>query len=140
MTLSFGAVNAIGLYVISNDVLEDNDLVLIAGGGTVSLLKIASQGTLGDGSMVYFLGIIDDQVPFTTASLNTAGNTAFLFNIDDIVTVASTDDDSDGIANVEDNCTEVPNGPNDTTTAGPSQNDTDLDGYATCATATWTGV
>jgi hypothetical protein len=129
MTLSFGAVNAIGLYVISNDVLEDNDLVLIAGGGTASLSKIASQGTLGDGSMVYFLGIIDDQAPFTTASLNTAGNTAFLFNIDDIITVASTDDDGDGIANVEDNCTQVPNGPNDTATAGISQNDTDLDGY-----------
>jgi hypothetical protein len=109
LTLSFGAVNAIGLYVISNDVLEDNDLVLNAGGGTSSLLKIASQGTLGDGSMVYFLGIIDDQVPFTTASLNTAGNTAFLFNIDDIVTVAAPDDDGDGIANVEDNCSEVAN-------------------------------
>jgi hypothetical protein len=28
-----------------------------------------------------------------------------------------------------DNCTLVPNGPNDTATAGPSQNDTDADGY-----------
>jgi hypothetical protein len=120
LTLSFGAVNAIGLYIISNDVLEDNDLVLIAGDGTASLLKTASQGTLGDGSMVYFLGVIDDQVPFTTASLNTAGNTAFLFNIDDIVTVAAPDDDGDGIANVEDNCSEV---------ANADQRDTDGDNY-----------
>jgi hypothetical protein len=129
LTLSFGAVNAIGLYIISNDVLEDNDLVLIAGDGTASLLKTASQGTLGDGSMVYFLGVIDDQVPFTTASLNTAGNTAFLFNIDDIVTVASTDDDSDGIANVEDNCTQV---------ANTDQRDTDGDGYGNMCDADFT--
>jgi hypothetical protein len=121
LTLSFGAVNAIGLYVISNDVLEDNDLTLTAGGGTAALVKTATQGApLGDGSVVYFLGIIDDQVPFDTASLNTAGNTAFLFNVDDIVTVLAPDDDGDGVANVHDNCTLVDN---------PDQRDTDTDGY-----------
>ncbi len=38
VTLSFAAVNAIGLHVISNDVLEDNDISLTAGGATASLL------------------------------------------------------------------------------------------------------
>jgi hypothetical protein len=35
-------------------------------------------------------------------------------------------DDYDGVA---DNCKLVPNGPNDTATAGPSQNNTDGDGF-----------
>jgi hypothetical protein len=97
LTLSFAAIHAIGLYVISNDVLEDNDISLTAGGATASLLKSATQGTpLGDGSIVYFLGVIDDQAPITTATLTTAGNTAFLFNVDDIVTAVAPDDDGDG--------------------------------------------
>jgi hypothetical protein len=130
LTLSFAAVNAIGLYVISNDVLEDNDISLTAGGTTASLSKTATQGTpLGDGSVVYFLGIIDDEISFATASLNTAGNSEFLFNVDDIITVAAPDDDGDGIPNVEDNCTQVANGLNDTATAGISQNNSDGDNY-----------
>jgi hypothetical protein len=121
LTLSFAAVNAIGVHLISNDVLEDNDISLTAGGATASLLKTATQGApLGDGSVIYFLGIIDDQVPFYTASLNTAGNTAFLFNVDDIVTVLAPDDDGDGVANVNDNCV---------LTANTNQRDTDGDGY-----------
>ena len=60
LTLSFAAVNAIGVHVISNDVLEDNDISLTAGGATASLSKNATQGApLGDGSVIYFLGIID---------------------------------------------------------------------------------
>ena len=63
LTLSFADVHAIGFYVISNDVLEDNDLKLTAGGDSANLLKTATQGApLADGSIVYFLGIIDDQV------------------------------------------------------------------------------
>jgi hypothetical protein len=121
LTLSFSPLNAIGLYVISNDVLEDNDLGLTVGGTTASLLKTATQGgPLGDGSVVYFLGIIDSTTPFATASLNTAGNTAFLFNLDDIITVESPDDDSDGILDVADTCILV---------ANPVQRDTDSDGY-----------
>jgi hypothetical protein len=39
------------------------------------------------------------------------------------------DADGDGIPDVADNCTLVANGPNDTATAGPSQNNTDMDAY-----------
>lgn len=39
------------------------------------------------------------------------------------------DSDSDGVSDTTDNCTLVANGPNDMATAGPSQNDTDGDGY-----------
>jgi subtilisin family serine protease len=48
----------------------------------------------------------------------------------DVALAALTQDaDGDGIGNLLDNCTLIPNGPNDTATAGPSQNDTDMDGY-----------
>lgn len=39
------------------------------------------------------------------------------------------DTDGDGVPDTDDNCTLVANGPNDTATAGPSQNDTNGDGY-----------
>jgi hypothetical protein len=39
------------------------------------------------------------------------------------------DSDGDGVPDVADNCKLVANGPNDTATAGPSQNDTNSDGY-----------
>jgi hypothetical protein len=39
------------------------------------------------------------------------------------------DTDGDGVSDVADNCMLIPNGPNDTATAGPSQNDTDMDNY-----------
>jgi hypothetical protein len=39
------------------------------------------------------------------------------------------DRDNDSIDDDFDNCLEIPNGPNDTATAGPSQNDSDNDGY-----------
>jgi hypothetical protein len=39
------------------------------------------------------------------------------------------DTDADGVTDALDNCTLVPNGLNDTSTAGPFQNDTDMDGY-----------
>jgi hypothetical protein len=39
------------------------------------------------------------------------------------------DSDGDGVPDVADNCKLAANGPNDTAAAGPSQNDTDGDGY-----------
>ncbi len=86
ISLSFAPVNAIGLYIISNDELLDNDVTLSAGGTSVNLVAANSQDTLADGSSVYFLGISDPLTSFTTASLTTAGNGEFLFNVDDIIT------------------------------------------------------
>jgi hypothetical protein len=42
---------------------------------------------------------------------------------------APSDSDGDGVPDATDNCILVANGLNDTVTAGPSQNDTDMDGY-----------
>ena len=39
------------------------------------------------------------------------------------------DSDGDGVPDVADNCKLAANGPNDTATAGPSQNDTNNDGF-----------
>jgi len=132
ISLSFAPLNAIGLYVITNDEMVDGDVTLIAGGAAVGLVATDVQAILADGSKVYFLGISDPGASFTGASLDTAGNGAFLFNIDDIITVApiaAPDLDGDGIADAIDNCPNVANGPSllHPDDAGISQRNTDGD-------------
>lgn len=90
-TMDFAAISAIGLYIITaetpNSTLFDDDIQLTAGGGTASLDVTALQSTLSDGSLVYFIGLIDTTGSFTTASLNTPNSsTGFYYNIDDITT------------------------------------------------------
>lgn len=82
---------AIGLTLISADVLFDDDFTLTAGGGSVGLDASAVQQTLPDGSQAFFLGIIDDVNPFSAASLVADGGPGgpfFLYNVDDITTAA----------------------------------------------------
>ncbi len=50
-------------------------------------------------------------------------------NVDIADTDCQPDTDADGVTDALDNCTLVPNGLNDMATAGPFQNDTDVDGY-----------
>jgi hypothetical protein len=50
-------------------------------------------------------------------------------NVDIADTDCQPDTDADGVTDALDNCTLVPNGLNDMATAGPFQNDTDIDGY-----------
>ena len=89
ISLSFAPVNALGFYVISKDSMENGDVSLTAGGDTTYLVASDVQGApLGDGSSVYFLGVIDAANSFSTATVRTMGNGEFLFNIDDIVTSA----------------------------------------------------
>ena len=84
--LSFGSVNAIGMFFITADEMFDGDIALSAGGTSVGL-NVADAGTdLGDGGIPYFLGIIDDTNTFTTASITTIGGGFFLYNVDDITT------------------------------------------------------
>ena len=89
--LGFGAANAIGLYVMSPDTLFDDDFQLSVGGTSVSLSTASLQQTLSDGTMVYFLGLVDAASTFTAASLRTDqnGTGQFLWNADDIVTAAA---------------------------------------------------
>jgi hypothetical protein len=90
-TMDFAAASAIGLYIITaetpNFTLFDDDIQLTAGGGKALLDVDALQSTLSDGSLVYFLGLIDTGGSFATASLLTHNSSeGFLYNIDDITT------------------------------------------------------
>ncbi len=94
-SLGFAASNAIGFSVITAEIpgtsFFDDDIQLTAGGTTALLDVDALQTTLGDGSLVFFLGIIDDSASFTGASLNTPGSSgSFLYNLDDITTTSVT--------------------------------------------------
>ena len=129
LSLSFSPVSALGLYLITADEMADNDVTLVAGGTSVSLVAAHVQTTLPDGSKVYFLGVSGADSAFTSAELMTAGNGAFLFNVDDIVTATAADAAGDAIADLIDNCPNVPNGPSalDPEDAGISQRNTDGD-------------
>ena len=92
--LGFAASNAIGFSVITAETpgfsLFDDDIQLTAGGATALLDVDSVQQTLGDGSLVFFLGLIDDSASFTRASLTTPNSSgSFFYNIDDIVTTSA---------------------------------------------------
>ena len=53
---------------------------------TAHLEATAVHTVLGDGSRVYFLGIVDSTDSFLDAAVTTVGGGFFLYNIDDIVT------------------------------------------------------
>ena len=133
--MSFAGARAIGLYIISRDELHDGDVLLVAGGGTVELVAANVQRTLADGSRVWFLGLIDHDAGFSRADLLTRGSGAFLYNLDDIVTVSAGDQDADGINDALDNCIEIPNGPRIPDAGGFSQRDTDGDGFGNACDA-----
>ncbi len=86
--LSFGSVNAVGMFFITADTMFDNDISLTAGGASIGLSTADAGADLGDGGIPYFLGIIDDMNTFTTASITTIGGGFFLYNVDDITTSA----------------------------------------------------
>ena len=87
-SLSFGPVNAIGMFFITADEMFDDDIVLSAGGGSVGLSVADAGADLGDGGIPFFLGIIDTENTFLGASISTLDNCGgcFLFNVDDIST------------------------------------------------------
>ena len=85
-TLSFSPGSAIGLFFISADPLLDGDISITAGSVTASLVADDVYATLTDGSRVYFLGIVDDQEGFTSASVEALAGGFFLYNVDDIIT------------------------------------------------------
>ncbi len=88
-TVQLGAANAFGLYLISADPLWDGDFLLTAGGIGASLWTGDLQAHFpGDGSSVYFLGIVDADAPLWAATLATDHDMAtgqFLWNADDLV-------------------------------------------------------
>jgi hypothetical protein len=103
--LSFSVTRAVGLYVISSDILLNGDVQLQAGSSSVNLDAEASVD-LGDGSFAYFLGLIEDTTTFGSATLiaDSGSPVSFSFNVDDITvsipdpdtTCNGIDDDFDG--------------------------------------------
>ncbi len=92
LTLGVATANAIGLFVVSveepGDTIRDGDIGLTAHGATALLDVDAVHQTLPDGSLVYFLGVIDAQSSFSSASLDMfGGGEAFAYGIDGIVRV-----------------------------------------------------
>jgi hypothetical protein len=87
--LSFGPVNAIGMFFITQtSAFPPDSVMLAAGGGSVGLSPFAP-GITPSGDWVYFLGIIDDVSPFTAASITTpVSGLFFSYTMDDITTAA----------------------------------------------------
>ncbi len=90
-TMTFGTVNAVGMFFITAEepgtTIFDDDIQLTVGTDTALLDVDAVQQTLGDGALVFFLGLIDTTGAFTSASITTPNTSgAFLYNIDDITT------------------------------------------------------
>ena len=94
VTLGFASSHAIGLVIITveqpGESLLDGDIGLTARGATALLDVDAVQTVLDDGSIVYFLGVIDPEASFTAASLGTfGGGDAFSYTVDQIVISAA---------------------------------------------------
>jgi hypothetical protein len=94
VTLGFASSHAIGIFIITaeqpGESLLDGDIGLSAGGATALLDVEAVQNVLGDGSLVYFLGVIDPEASFAAASLDTfGGGSAFSYAVDQVVTSAA---------------------------------------------------
>ena len=86
-TLDFSPVNAIGMSFITADQMFDGDITLSAGGGSASLVAADVGADLGDGGFPFFLGLIDTENAFGSASIDTLDcGGCFLYNVDDIVT------------------------------------------------------
>jgi hypothetical protein len=97
-TMSFAPATAIGLFFITADPLLDGDITIAAGGTTASLKSSDVHDTLPDGSKVYFLGIIDNDSSFSSASVEALAGGFFLYNVDDIMTAPVTQRVAGGLA------------------------------------------
>ncbi len=89
-TMSFAPATAVGLFLITADPLLDADITIAAGGITASLKSTDVRDTLPDGSKVYFLGIIDNDSTFSSATVKALAGGFFLYNVDDIMTAPAT--------------------------------------------------
>ena len=89
--VSFGVatpVKAFGLFVITSDPTLAGEIQLVTPVGTV-LGSATEETRLGDGGIVYFLGLISD-TPFSSATLESAndGEINFAYNVDDVTMAA----------------------------------------------------
>jgi hypothetical protein len=92
--LGFAPINAIGMFFLSGDELEDDDIslsVTVASVTRQAFLSSVYESTLTDGSFVYFLGLLDETNTFSNVDV-ASFNASYEFNVDDITiaTAAST--------------------------------------------------
>jgi hypothetical protein len=89
LTMAFTSGTGIGLFVLTRDAMENDDVTLTAGGATAQLLASAVEQTLADGSAVYFLGVLDPAGSIASAVVDypSDGETNFLINLDDVTLV-----------------------------------------------------
>lgn len=88
--LSFPATNAIGFNIITGEIpnlsIFDNDIQLLAGGGTALLDVDSLEATIGGTDSVFFVGIVDTASTFTSAQIryDAAAVGTITFNVDDV--------------------------------------------------------
>lgn len=90
--LSFASINAIGMFFLSGDELEDNDIslsVTVASVTRQAFLSSAVVSTLTDGSFVYFLGLLDETNTFSNVDVVSTCEGCYEFNVDDITTATA---------------------------------------------------
>ena len=82
---------AFGMFIVVEDPLDvfDGDFSLEVGGNSIGLLESDLQATLGDGSGVFFLGVIDTDMqlgPISFVSSFDAEAAGLTYRIDDMIT------------------------------------------------------
>jgi hypothetical protein len=93
--MTFRELGALGFYVISAEepgtsIFDDDIQLHIPALAATALLDVdAEDSTLSDGSHVYFVGIVSDELGFTSAQIqySTSAEGATAFTIDDITAV-----------------------------------------------------
>lgn len=86
VTMKFGSVTALGLYILTGNPLTDGTFTLDIGGGAFALSSATQDAILGDGTFAYFLGITSS-VPFSSATIRPTvldPNGGPTWNVDDI--------------------------------------------------------
>lgn len=79
-------IAALGLFVITSDFASPDEIELVTPVGTAR--NAAHETILGDGGIVYFVGLVSTAGLFSEATLQFAddGQTNFEYNVDDVVT------------------------------------------------------
>jgi hypothetical protein len=85
--MTFGGLNALGLFIITTEDMLSGDISLEFGATNVAVDTLDLVTTLGDGGLVYFLGVINSESLVTSAAIRSfidPDNIFFEYNIDDI--------------------------------------------------------
>jgi len=84
-SIAGAGIAALGLFVITSDFAVADEIELVTAAGTAR--NGSHEAILGDGGIVYFVGLISTHTTFQVATLQFAndGETNFAYNVDDVV-------------------------------------------------------